>query len=144
MKQDEFIQATNRLEQYYDKEYTNEQRRIMFKELEGFRIERYRQLISVVIRKSNFLPKVADFVKADKEEPFIRKGKELEKVVCKKCNNTGYVLYDKKIQDGNRELKNQYASVCSCGNAKVYEGWKVSDKRYTSEFYTMLAVKLGI
>lgn len=144
MTQSEFVEATSRVEQYYDKEYTNEQRRIMFKELEDINIDRYRQLVSAVIRKSKFLPKIADFIEANIEVPFLAQKDDLQKVECKKCNSTGYLIYTRVIRDGDREFKNQYASVCDCGNARKYEGWKVTDKRYRSNYYTPLAQELGI
>lgn len=144
MTQSEFIEAASRIEQYYCKEYTNEQRQIMFKELKDMSIERFRQLMSAILRKSKFLPKIADFVEVDIEIPFSAQKEELQKIECKKCNSTGYLMYTKIIKDGDRELKNQYACVCKCGNARKYEGWKVTDKRYRSNFYTPLAQELGI
>lgn len=143
MQSGEFIEATSRLEQYYGKEYTNEQRQIMFDELKGLTIERYRQLISMLIRKSKFLPKVADFTEVDIETPYTKQD-EIQKTECKKCNSTGYLIYQKVIRDGNRKLEYQYACLCNCGNAKKYEGWNVSDKRYKSEFYTPLAQEIGL
>ena len=144
MTQSEFIEATSRLETYFDKDYTTGQSQEMFKELKDMNIERYRQLVSAVIRKSKFLPKIADFVEANIEVPFSAQKDDLQKVECKKCNSTGYLIYTKVIKDGNREFKNQYASVCDCGNARKYEGWKVTDKRYRSDFYTPLAVEIGL
>lgn len=143
MQSGEFIEATSRLEQYYGKEYTNEQRQIMFDELKSLTIERYRQLISMLIRKSKFLPKVADFTEVDIETPYTKQD-EIQKTECKKCNSTGYLIYQKVIRDGNRKLEYQYACLCNCGNAKRYEGWNVSDKRYKSEFYTPLAQEIGL
>lgn len=142
MTQSEFIEATSKIEQYYGKEYTNEQRQIMFKELGDIGIDRFRQLISAIIRKSKFLPKIADFIEANIETPFISQKDDLQKIECKKCNSTGYLIYTKIIKDGDKELKNQYACVCTCGNARKYEGWKVSDKRYRSNFYTPLAQEI--
>ena len=144
MTQSEFIEATSRIEQYYNKEYTNEQRRIMFKELEDINIERYRQLVSTVIRKSKFLPKIADFVEANVETPFSTPKDTLQKIECKKCNSTGYLVYTKIIKDGERQFKNQYACVCTCGNVRKYEGWKVTDKRYRSDFFTPYAQEIRI
>ena len=138
-----FSEATTRLEQYYGKEYTDEQRQIMFDELQNLPIERYRQLISMLIKKSKFLPKIADFTEVDIETPYTIQDK-IQKTECKKCNSTGYLIYTKVIKDGNRELKNQYACLCNCGNAKKYEGWNVSDKRYKSEFYTPFAQEIGL
>lgn len=143
MQIDEFIEATGRLEKYYGKEYEKEQRRIMFEELQSLNIERYRQLISMLIKKSKFLPKIADFTEVDIETPYTIQDK-IQKTECKKCNSTGYLIYTKVIKDGNRELKNQYACLCNCGNAKKYEGWNVSDKRYKSEFYTPFAQEIGL
>lgn len=143
MQSGEFVEATTRLEQYYGKEYTNEQRQIMFDELQNLPIERYKQLISTLIKKSKFLPKIADFTEVDIETPYTIQDK-IQKTECKKCNSTGYLIYTKVIKDGNRELKNQYACLCNCGNAKKYEGWNVSDKRYKSEFYTPFAQEIGL
>lgn len=143
MQSGEFVEATTRLEQYYGKEYTNEQRQIMFDELQNLPIERYKQLISMLIKKSKFLPKIADFTEVDIETPYTIQDK-IQKTECKKCNSTGYLIYTKVIKDGNRELKNQYACLCNCGNAKKYEGWNVSDKRYKSEFYTPFAQEIGL
>ena len=143
MQSGEFIEATSRLEQYYGKEYTNEQRQIMYDEIKSLTIERYRQLISMLIRKSKFLPKVADFTEVDIETPYTKQD-EIQKTECKKCNSTGYLIYQKVIRDGNRKLEYQYACLCNCGNAKRYEGWNVSDKRYKSEFYTPLAQEIGL
>lgn len=143
MQIDEFIEATGRLEKYYGKEYTGEQRKIMFEELQNLNIERYKQLIAMLIRKSKYLPKVADFTEVDIETPYTKK-ENTQKTECKRCNSTGYLIYTKIIKDGNRELKNQYACLCSCGNAKRYEGWNVSDKRYKSEHYTPFAQEIGL
>jgi len=140
----EFIEATRRLETYYGKEYTKEQLKIMHEELGNIELPRYRKLISVVIRKCKFLPKVADLIEASVEEPYTAKQDEEEKIDCKKCNSTGYLIYMKIINDGNRELKYQYASICSCGNSRQYKGWEISDKRYRSKYYTPMAEEIGI
>ena len=143
MTSGEFIEATSRLEQYFGKEYTNEQRQIMFDELQNLSIERYKQLVSVVIRKNKFLPKVADFEEASIETPYINKQKT-DKIECDKCNSTGYLQYTKKIKNGDSYIEYNYACLCTCGNAKRYEGWNVSDKRYRSEFYTPFAQEIGL
>ena len=101
----EFIEATGRLEKYYGKEYTNEQRRIMYDELKEFSLERYRQLVSAVLRESKYLPRIVDFIEANKEEPYTQKQEEFEKVECKKCNSTGYITYTKTITDGSKKLE---------------------------------------
>jgi len=143
MQINEFIEATARLETYYDKEYTTEQRSIMYEELKNLDITRYRQLISVVLRKCKFMPKLADFNEANIEEPYTIKQEET-KIECKKCNSTGYILYTKIIKNGNIDFKNTYAAVCDCGNAKQYKGWEISDKKHRSNYYTPLAKEIGL
>lgn len=144
MDLNEFIEATSRLEAYYDKEYTNEQRQIMYEELKNLDISRYKKLISVVIRKSKFLPKVADIFDANKEEPYTVTRQETTKIECKKCNSTGYILYKKKIDNGTNSFYNEYAAICDCGNKNVYDGRKVKDSRYRTEFYTPTVGELGM
>ena len=144
MNRSEFVEATSRIEQYYDKEYTTQQLQIMFEELSALPVERYRQLISAVIRKSKYLPKVADIMDANIEVPYTNKEADKEVIECKKCNNTGYIVYTKIVKDGGKDMKYQYASICSCGNKKKYEGWEVTDPKARSEFYTPLAVELRI
>ena len=144
MELSEFIEATSRLENYYGKEYSTEQRRIMHDELKTLPIERYRQLISAVMRKSKFLPKIADFMEANIEEPYTGKKEEKQKIECRKCHGTGYLIYTKVIKDGDFERKDTYAAVCTCGNAKQYKGWEIADKRHKSEFYTPMAEEIGV
>ena len=63
---------------------------------------------------------------------------------CSKCKNTGYITYWKKIKNGDKEIKCQFMAVCSCGKQKQYKGWECSEERYRTNFYTLLAVELGL
>lgn len=144
MQSGEFIEATEKLEQYYDKEYTKDQMQIMYDELKDIEIERYRKLISIVIRKSKFLPKVADIIDANNEEPYTNNKNEQEKIECKKCNGTGYIVYNKVIKDGTREYISSYGALCDCGNARQYKGWEITDTRYRTNFYTPYAKELNL
>ena len=146
MTNGEFIEATTRLENYYGKEYTSEQRKIMFSELGHLDIARYRKLISAVLRKCKYLPRIVDFIEADKEEPYNTDKTEVpkEKIDCPICNGTGYVIYKKKLKDGDRELIYDYAAICRCGNAKQYKGWEIQDTKHRSNYYIPFADELGI
>lgn len=113
MQISEFIEATSRLESYYDKEYTKEQRQIMFEEMKDFKLERYKKVISAVIRKSKYLPKVADLLEANAElihENIV----ENNKVDCPICNGEGYVYYTKIIE----KMEYNYACRCTCENGR--------------------------
>ena len=142
----EFIEATARLEEYYGKEYTKQQMQIMFDELSHLDIARYRKLISAVLRKCKYLPRIVDFIEADKEEPYnTNETKEAqEKIDCPICGGTGYVIYKKKIKDGDRELIYDYAAICRCGNSKQYKGWEIQDTKHRSNYYIPYADELGI
>lgn len=135
MNRSEFVETTSRMEQYYGKEYTTQQLQIMFEELSSLSVERYKKLISVVIRKSKYLPKIADIIEANLEEPYTNNDKPKETIDCKKCNSTGYILYTKLLKNGGKDLKYTYASICSCGNAKQYDGTIIVDKEHRSNFY---------
>lgn len=114
----EFIEATSKLETYYEKEYTDEQRRIMFDELKNLSIERYRKIISQCIRSCKFLPKVADIIKANGDIIEIKSEDNSPKYDCNKCNKTGYVIYTKIIQDGDKAIPYTYALRCTCKNGE--------------------------
>lgn len=141
----EFIQATNRLETYYQKEYTKEQLKIMYEELKIHSLDRYKLLISKAIQQCKFLPKVADLIQINKESPFKNSEEErAEKIECKRCNSTGYVLYDKLVNNGNEKLKYTFMAVCQCGNVKQYKGWEISEKEHRTNYYTPMAQELGL
>lgn len=118
MKIDEFIEANNRLETYFQKEYTTEQRKIMYEELKTITIERYRKVIAGCIRSCKNLPKVADILKTNME---IIENNNIndnrEKFECNKCSGTGYVIYTKIIKEGNNVMPYTYAARCVCQNA---------------------------
>lgn len=142
MQINEFIEATARLEKYYDKEYPKDKLKIMHEELQNFSIERYKFLISKAIRKCKFLPRVCDFVQIDLEFPEQKIEEEKEIISCSKCNSTGIVVYTKKIPNGNEALVCQYAAICDCGNHKQYKGWE--NKEHKSDYYTPMAKELGL
>ena len=113
MQINEFIEATSRLETYYGKDYTTEQRSIMYEELKDLEVNRYRQLISAVLKTSKYLPKIADFIETNKDVPYEKKI-DNEIVECDICNGTGYVNYKKIV--GKAKLEYDYACRCTCVN----------------------------
>lgn len=144
MEINEFIDATSRIETYYGKEYTKEQAQIMFEELKELESNRYKKLISVVLRKCKYLPRLSDFFDAHNETPKITEEKEKKIIECKKCNGTGYVTYKKKINNGGKLLIYTMAAVCDCGNAQIYRGWEIEDKEHRTNYYTPTLQELGL
>lgn len=117
MTNGEFIEATSRLEKYYEKEFSIEQQRIMFEELREVSVEKYKKAITYCIRNSKFLPKIADILNAINEVKTIV-AKETTRIECKKCKGVGYVPYYRQIENGGKTLKYLYFAVCECGNEK--------------------------
>ena len=97
MQINEFIEASNRMERYYDKEYTSEQRQIMYEELKDWNINRYRKTVSIAIRNCKFLPKLADIIQASTEIRETENDEETQIVECNKCNGTGFIEFKKKV-----------------------------------------------
>ena len=67
MQVSEFIQATSQLEKYFKKEYTAQQRQVMFEQLKDLNIEQYQNAINVAFGKCKFLPRVAELKEYSKE-----------------------------------------------------------------------------
>lgn len=139
MTQTEFIEITSRAERYYEKQYSSEQLKIMYEELKNIDANRYRRIITAVLRTHKFLPKIADILETNMDLPQEQRSKEIKK--CDYCNGTGYILYTKKIQNGEKEIKYIYGAVCRCNNASRYDGSKCKRK---SEFYIPTAVELNL
>ena len=62
MKIEEFTEVVKELENFYEKEITDEQRQIWFRELRNLEIKRFKYIISQIYRTSKFLPKLADIL----------------------------------------------------------------------------------
>lgn len=117
MSNTEFIQATSKLENYYGKEYTTEQLKIMFDMLREWTIEKYRKAINYCIRNSKYLPKIADLTSADIDIIGTEEKKKIDFVKCKKCNNEGFIKYFKNVKNGENTIKYEYIALCTCSNA---------------------------
>lgn len=118
MSNEEFIQATSRLEGYFDKEYKTEQLKEMFIVVKGWTIEKYTKAVNYCIRNNKYLPKIADLTSADTATVQTQSTKAIEYSKCKKCNGEGFIKYFKQKNDGNRILKYEYIALCTCENAK--------------------------
>lgn len=114
----EFIKATSRLENYYGKEYSSEQLKIMFEMLKDWNIEKYKKAINYCIHNSKYLPKIADLTSAEIENRGMQEKARIDFVKCNKCNGEGFIKYFKQKKDGDRILKYEYIALCTCQNAE--------------------------
>lgn len=144
MQINEFVNITNQIEQFYDKELKEFERRQWFEELKNMTPERYKQISREVYRTCKFFPKLADIISIDKELSYSNKPRNVvEKVYCDKCNSTGVIFYKKLVEDREYE----YVARCECQNGLEYDydGTKVSDPKERSYFYipTLAQINLG-
>lgn len=144
MKLEEFDEEVSKLERFYQKEVTEEQRRIWFAELRNLDISRFKYIISQVYRISKFLPKLADILEINANLSYSQVKQEENKNKCKKCNGTGYITYKKTTKNGANDMLYEFGAICSCRTKPRYEGWKITDERYRSNFYTPFAEEVGI
>lgn len=114
----EFVQATTRLENYFDKEYKSEQRKEMYNMLKEWTIEKYTRAVNFCIRNCKYLPKIADLTNADINTIRTQSGKTIDFVKCDKCNNEGFIKYFKQIRNGDKMIEYEYIALCTCENAR--------------------------
>lgn len=119
MNLQEFIQVTARAEKYYDKEYTNEQKKIMYDILKNWTVQEYSKAITYCIENCKYLPKIADIkqIKVDYKPNYTQEQDNFEYVKCEKCKNTGFIRYYKKLDQYTYE----YVALCTCENGKHYK-----------------------
>ncbi len=118
MTNTEFVQATSRIEKYFDKEYKQEQLKEMYYMLKDWSIEKYIKAVTYCIRNCKYLPKLADLTNADVTSVKTQSSKDIDYVKCNKCNGEGFIRYFRQKNDGNRVLKYEYIALCICQNAE--------------------------
>ena len=107
---DEFIEATSRMEDAFNRYYTTDQKKVMYEELRDIPIERYKKVMTKIIRENKYLPQTAEILEKNRE---IRFEKVEEEVVdCKFCKGVGLLTYKKEFEG----LMYTYACRCSCQN----------------------------
>lgn len=108
MTSSEFQEITNRLCNLYNKELNEIQLDFWYKNLKDYDPITYRRAIGEYAKKNKYMPTISDILsearclKTNDKAP-------VEKVECKACKGSGYVLY---FRDGY-----EYASLCNCQNA---------------------------
>lgn len=142
MKIEEFFEVVQEMENFYGKEMTTEQKKIWYENLKTIGATRFRYIVANLYKTSKFLPKLADIFETNISLGRTEETKEKQELgeKCKKCNNTGYIIY--------KQVKNDYAyefaAICSCGRKRQYKGWEVNDERRKSKYFIPLAVEMGI
>lgn len=135
MQLDEFIEATSKLENYYGKELTTEQSKIMYESLKNLSIEKYRTLIIKCLKTCKYMPKIADIWNANTEISMQITQETRTIYTCDKCEGTGCVFYTKFKANGDTRIPYTYVARCICENAKY-----INEQIPT---YTELGVQIG-
>ena len=146
MKIEEFDEEINKLERFYQKEkaITDEQRQIWYRELRNLDITRFKYIIAQIYRTSKFLPKLADILEINANLGYSQAKQEQNINKCKRCNGTGYITYKKITKNGANDMLYEFGAICSCRIKSKYEGWKVTEERFRSNFYTTFAEEVGL
>ena len=115
MTEAEFVEITEEIEKFYEKEYNNEQRKFIFENFKNLNKERYRQIQREAFKTCKFVPKLVDLIEINHNLP---QEKIKEKIKCQKCNSKGVIFYTKYIPNGDKKLKYQFVARCGCANSE--------------------------
>ncbi len=118
MQISDFIEATSRLEKYFDKTYTTEQSKIMYEEMKELSIERYKMIVAQCIRNCKYLPKIAEILAINSEIRIQKNNENIEEESCNICGSKGFILYTKLDKANNYNY--QYVCRCKCKNANNF------------------------
>ncbi|MCI8655468.1 MAG: hypothetical protein HFJ48_06355 [Clostridia bacterium] len=109
----EFLEVTQEIEKFYEKELCAEQSRVWFEELKYLTKDRYRQISKECYRTLKFMPKLADIIEINKLLHIpIKNNNDITECKCNKCNGIGIVFYT-KIEEG---FLYEYGARCNCQN----------------------------
>lgn len=139
MTQVEFMEKTKWLCNLYNKSFNEDQLRFWYSSLQGYDANKYSRAITFYGQNSKYMPTISEMLTTLREMKNTPEEEQpKEKVPCKACNSTGYVLY-KKVVNG---IEYEYASQCNCPNARGldYDGSKIADKEHRSDYYLAKAV----
>lgn len=131
----EFYKQIAGIEQFYGKEYNQEQKKVFYEELKGYPLEKFIKAIEQIRKTSRYAPMLNELLEAIKQVKLNQRDEE--KVPCEFCKGTGYVRYT-KIENG---YPYEYFCLCTCKNAegKEYNGRTISDKEHRSDYYIKTA-----
>ena len=116
MTNTEFIEVTDEIEKFYEKELTIEQKKIWFSEIKNLTKERYRQISREAYKTLKFMPKLADIILLQNTTPII-KNKDIEnQEECSICKNKGFLIYKQKIDS----IEYECLAKGTCSNAMRY------------------------
>jgi len=121
MTLEEFLKDTKQIENYYGKEYNEDQKKIMYENLKPLPIARYRMIIAQIFRNCQYMPNLAKIIEMNNLTKYEPK-KEL-KIDCQRCGGVGYIVYKKEIEDGDKIRIYDYVARCTCEKGNTYKAY---------------------
>ena len=141
MTEKEFFQYVDEVQNFYGQKLSKIELDVWYENLKFMTVQRFNYIIAEIYKTNKFMPKLADILQVHKSIPYTATETETKSSGnCEKCNNTGYVFYNKVI-DGNNYT---YAAVCDCGKQRRYDGKECQDPKNKSAFYITTAKELGL
>lgn len=117
MTNQEFSNEIQKMERFYDKSLTSEQKTIWYESLKDIGLTRFKYLIGEIYRTSKFFPSLSDFISLDRETGYLPPKEVLNtKVDCEICEGRGFILYYRNKND----YKYTFVAKCNCQNAINY------------------------
>lgn len=118
MTEVEFIEQTKRLGELYEKPLNEEQVSLWFDNVRAFDVDTYKRAVDECFVRYRFLPTLTDMLSILKE--FRNTPDNVEKVKCKACHGSGYIMYQKIING----ISYDFACQCPCVNGQrvAYDG----------------------
>ena len=129
MKIDEFMEETKKLERFYSKELTEEQKKIWFENLKKLTLQRYQYIIGVIYRKNKYFPTLADILQINDETGMKKQEQKYKQEKCDICSGRGVIRYIKKING----IDYDYYCKCHCLNANKYNCFPTMEEVGLSE-----------
>lgn len=132
MKYKEFMDYIKELQNYYNQELNETEVEIWYNSLKFMTVERFNYILSQLYEVNKFMPKLSEVLDMHKQIPYTV-GKQEKKINghCEKCNDTGYIIYTKIINN----MPYKYTAVCDCGRQNRYDGKQCVKEKDKSDYY---------
>lgn len=141
MKYKEFMDYVTELQNYYNQELNETEVGIWYESLKFMTVERFNYILSQLYEVNKFMPKLSEVLDMHKQIPYTV-GKQEKKINghCEKCNDTGYIIYTKIINN----MPYKYTAVCDCGRQDRYDGRQCVKEKDKSDYYIPTIQEIGL
>lgn len=139
MNNKEFMLYTQEIEHFYNQKLSDVEKDIWYENLKFMPVERFNYILSEIYKTNKYMPRLAEILQIHKSIPYEEKT-EKNTQDCEKCNNTGYIIYTKIVD--NKPYR--YAAVCECGRQRRYDGRTIENLKNKSDYYIPTVQEIGL